>query len=229
MTPKKTKKKKIYWGKEQEEAVKLYLELDPTSMEAERLFETKIYEPMKKLVENIMFTYRLNVPDSIEEQIQDTIGFIVTKMRKFDSDSGHRSFSYYGTIAKNYMIMKKNKFYNKLVQSVDIEDTDGFEMGLDIFDIPEIEKDEKSTTYLIHQLAEDLEYIARNDLTMDKNVYKVIEAIVFVLENYQKINIQNKRQFYFIVREFTGLSAKEITKAMNEIKYFYIKTKKFVL
>ena len=226
MTPAK-RKKKMYWGKDQEEGIRLYLTLDPSSREAERLFEKTLYDPLKKLVENIMFTYHLATKDyPIDEQIHDTIGFIITKMRKFNSDSGHKSFSYYGTVAKNYMIMKKNKSHNKMVQSADIEDVDGYEMELGIFEDPEHIQETKSTVYLIHQLAKDLDDISKNDLTIDKNVYKISEAIVFILENYQKINIHNKRQFYFIVREFTGLSAKEITKALADVKDIYNKTKK---
>jgi hypothetical protein len=49
-------------------------------------------------------------------------------------------------------------------------------------------------------------------------VYLLGEAVVYLLRNYQYINVFNKRQFYFVAKEFTGLSAKEITKAMVKIK-----------
>lgn len=224
---KKRKKNKIYWGEVQEKAIKDYFKMDPESIEAERLFEGVIYGPLKKLVENILFTYRLSVNNiSIEEQVHDTIGFIIMKLRKFDVNSGHRSFSYYGTIAKNYLIMKKNKEHNSLVQNVDIEDVIGFEFEQNLYEDPKSDKDLKSYEFLFHNIACDINDLMNDDLTLPPNVYKVAEATTFLLQNYQKINIQNKRQFYFIVREFTGLNAKEITKALIVLKDQYQKTKK---
>lgn len=221
MTPKKRKKRE-YWTKDTERAIEQYLKLDPVSREADWLFENKLYDPLKKLVENIMFTYHLSIPElPVIEQVHDTIGFVVTKMRKFDPEKGHKSFSYYGTVAKNYMIMKKNKHYNKKVQSVDIEDVVGFEFDQGLFEEPKSDQELKSKSFLFNIVADNLDSTIKNDLSLNNNVYKVSEAIIFLLKNYQKINIHNKRQFYFIVREFTGLNAKEITKAMQQIKDIY--------
>lgn len=96
----KKRKKKDYWTKDQELAIEQYLSMDPDSPEAERLFEGVIYDPLKKLVENIMFTYHLSIAEiPVIEQVHDTIGHVVFKMRKFDPSKGHKSFSYYGTVA----------------------------------------------------------------------------------------------------------------------------------
>lgn len=223
----KRRKKNDYWTKEQELAIEQYLTMDPESPEAERLFEGVIYDPLKKLVENIMFTYHLNIAEiPVIEQVYDTIGFVVSKMRKFDPSKGHKSFSYYGTVAKNYMIMKKNKHYNKKIHTVDIEDVIGFEYEQELFEDAMPEQELKSKEFLFSIVCDDLEEIIRNDLTLHQNVYKVAEAIVFLLRNYQRVNVYNKRQFYFIVREFTGLSAKEITRAMSQIKEVYERSRK---
>lgn len=218
----KKRSKREYWTKDTEYYIEEYLKLDPSSKDADRIFETHLYDPLKKLVENIMFTYHLSIPElSVIEQVHDTIGFVVMKMRKFDPEKGHKSFSYYGTIAKNYMIMKKNKHYNKKIQSVDVEDVIGFEFDQGLFEYPKSEQEMKSKTFLFSLVADNLEEIIKEDLSINNNAYKVAEAVIFLLKNYQKINVHNKRQFYFIVREFTGLSAKEITKAMGQIKNIY--------
>lgn len=222
--------KKDYWTKEQEKAIEDYLELtkdDPENAKADYIFSTKIYDPLKKLVENIMYTYHLGIPEiPTQDQVHDTIGFVATKMKKFNPEKGHKSFSYYGTVAKNYMIMQKNKHYNKKIQSVDIEDVVGLEFEQNLFIDAEPEAEFRSKEFLFQVLADDLEQAISNDLTLDNNVYKVSEAIVFLLKNYQKVNVHNKRQFYFIVREFTGLNAKEITRSMAKVKDIYEKSRK---
>lgn len=229
MEEKTKRKKKEYWNKVQEDAVAKYLSLDPESEEANRVFEEHIYEPLKKLVENIMFTYKLNITEmEVEEQVFDTMSFVISKFDKFDPSMGHKSFSYYGTVAKNYMIAQRNKNYNSKIKRVDIEDILGFEFEQMLFVEPEAETEYKSNTFLFAVVANDLEDMIKNDMTLDKNVYKLAEAIVYLLKNYQYINVHNKRQFYFIAREFTGLSAKEITKALVKIKEVFTASHKSV-
>ena len=223
----KKRKKKEYWSKEQEEAVALYLSLRPDSHEADKLFSDKIYGPLKKLVENIMFTYKLNIPEmDVEEQVYDTISFVVSKFSKFDPEKGHKSFSYYGTVAKNYMIAQRNKSYNTKIKRVDIENIVGFEFDQGLFEEHSIEQEFKSHTFLFKLVADDIETMIQTDMTLDNNVYKLAEAIIYLLRNYQYINVHNKRQFYFLAREFTGMSAKEITKALVKIKDVFSKTYK---
>lgn len=223
----KKRKKKEYWTKEQEDAVAAYLSLSPDSPEANKIFNDHIYEPLKKLVENIMFTYKLNITEmEVEEQVFDTMSFVISKFNKFDPTLGHKSFSYYGTIAKNYMIAQRNKNYTGKVKRVDIDDIIGFEFEQNLFIEPDSETEYNSHTFLFTMVASDLEEMIKTDMTLDNNVYKLAEAIIYLLRNYQSINVHNKRQFYFIAREFTGLSAKEVTKSLVKIKEVFAKTHK---
>ena len=94
----------------------------------------------------------------------------------------------------------------------------GFELEQDLFIEPDSEIDFKSHIFLFNVVANDLENLVANNLTLEKNVYKLAEVIIYLLRNYQHVNVYNKRQFYLLAREFTGLSAKEITKSLNVIK-----------
>ena len=223
----KKRKKREYWSKEQEDAVALYLSLEPGSPKADKVFADHLYAPLKMLVENIMFTYKLNIPEmDVEEQVYDTMGFVISKFHKFDPERGHKSFSYYGTIAKNYMIAQRNKNYNTKIKRVDIEHILGFEFEQDLFVDHDFESEFKSHIFLFKVVADELESMVQTELNLDNNVIKLAEAIIYLLRNYQYVNVHNKRQFYFIAREFTGLSAKEITKALAKIKDVFSKTHK---
>jgi hypothetical protein len=217
------KKGKMYWGVEEEKAVVNYLMMRQSgSSEIDLYFQKNLYKPIKKLVENIMFTYRLGIPgENITEQIHDCIGFVVYKMDRFTLGRTTKAFSYYGTVAKNYLIAKKNKNNKKIKEYVDIDEIIGFEHENNICVENGFESDMKSLSFLVSTTANDIEYILENDLTIDKNTYRLGEAIVTLLKNYQDINIQHKRQFYFIAREITGLSAKEITRSLQRFKEIF--------
>lgn len=220
-------KKKTYWTDVQEDAVKEYLRLPAESPQSEKIFVDHIYGPLKKLIENIMFTYRLSLSDvSIDEQVMDTMSFVTYKMRKYDPEKGCKAFSYYGTIAKNYMLAQRTKKYNNKIKTVDIEDVLGFEFDQGLFEDNEFEKDTNSYQFLFTLVADELEIMIETNLTLDPNVYKVSGIVIYLLRNYQVINVHNKRQFYLLAREYTGLSAKEITKALVKIKESFSKTNK---
>ena len=218
----KKRGKKEYWGIEEEQAVATYLSLEPGDPKGEYIFETKLYAPIKKLVENIMFRYNLVIAElPVEEQIFDVIGFVVLKMRKFDTERGPKSFSYYGTVAKNYMIMKKKKHYKNKISVLDIESILGFELDENLYEEHQSESEQKTNEYLLSLAADVIDDKLKKDLTLNNNAYKIGEVIVYLLRNYQYITIQNKRQFYFVAREFTGMSAKEITKSLKIIKELF--------
>ncbi len=219
------RKKKEYWGPIEEKAVIEYLKYPAGHPQADRIFTETLYEPLKKLVENIMFTYNLAIPEiPPEEQIYDCMSVVTQKMRKFNPERGCKSFSYFGTIAKNDLIAKSNKHYKQKIQSIDIENIVGFEMEQELCIDHEFEKDLGSNEFLLKLVASDIKEILNSNISLEPNIYKIGEAVVYLLNNYQYMNIQNKRQFYFIMKEFTGLKTKEITAAMNKINQIFKNT-----
>jgi len=108
-----SKKKENYWTIECEDAVVDYLN-DPEN--SEKIFEEILYPKLRHMVENIMFKYHLfDSTQSIEEQINDTLSFIMIKFTKFNPNKGFKAYSYFGTVAKHYMMMKKQIIYFALV------------------------------------------------------------------------------------------------------------------
>lgn len=220
------KRKKEYWSAEHELAVVQYLELDPTSREAEKLFSSVIYPALRQLVENIAFTYHLTTTEtSVNEQIEDCMGHIVLKFRKFDPTKGSKSFSYYGTVAKNYFILIQNKLYKRRVKTTELDNTDGLEILLDLAIDHEYDRELDSPEFFISHLADVLEHALEDDMDIHTNTWKLGEAIVYILHNYSHIKMGTKNTFYHIVREMTGLTTKEISKALKDLKPLYKKTR----
>ena len=86
-------KSSIYWSDTQEEAIVRFLK--ETDLEKKNLiFSKHLHKPLKKLVENIVFTYKLFRNDiDINELQNDCVSFLVTKLEKYDHRTGAKAFA----------------------------------------------------------------------------------------------------------------------------------------
>ena len=150
-----TKKKKEYWTKETEAAVKEYLKndfnfyqykidkhldevqksveknrknsrvkilkvdedfilvnqsmVDHTSREEiikkrEEIFRKNIHKSLTRLVENIIFSFKLfRSGVDVKTLHNDCMSHVIEKFCNFDPDQNTKSFSFYGTVAKHYL------------------------------------------------------------------------------------------------------------------------------
>ena len=84
MGRKKKNNKKKYFGQEQEDAVIEYLKSKDLNIRNE-IYEDKLKYAFYKLSENIINTYKYYHPDmSFEEQVQDSISYLHTKIERFN-------------------------------------------------------------------------------------------------------------------------------------------------
>jgi len=101
---KKYEGSKRYWYPEQEKAIVDYINSQDIE-EKNRIYSKHLYKPMTKLIENIIFTYKLFRSDVEVKELQiDCMSFLITKIDKFNPKNGTQAFSYLGTIAKHYLM-----------------------------------------------------------------------------------------------------------------------------
>lgn len=116
------KKKDLYFGPEQEEAVVRFLETDDY-IERNDIYNKHLRKPIEKMVESIIRKYKLYRKSvSFEEVHTDTISFLITKAEKYDATKGKKAYSYYGTICKNYILGLIDKDKRTLTQFDSYED-----------------------------------------------------------------------------------------------------------
>lgn len=217
----KYEKSSIYWSEEQEEAIVAFLKAS-TESERNKIFSRYLYKPLKKLVENIIFTYKLFRNDiDVNELQSDCMSFLMTKIEKYDPSTGAKAFAYLGTIAKHYLMGEKRVAYKKTKINVDIDDNldEASERPENTYNIDDDDEVEKGTT-----LFEEI--IAKIEEEMEKpkmlpNDKKVGEAIVWVFRNHEMLKVYNKNLVYHLLKERTGLQTKEITYSLSRFKGFY--------
>lgn len=192
-----------------------------------RLYKKHLEKPLNMLVENIIFRYKLFRDDiDVRTAHNDCLGHIHDKFANFDPYKGHKSFSYFGTMAKNYCMNEIKKSYESKSKLLDYEDhkPEVDAKRIDNFDDDGIPLEETDIMFqLFHHikslLEEEIEKGAESKWT--KNDITVSKALVYILTEHQKIGAYNKVDIYKEIAEETGLQRKDITYSLTRIRAFY--------
>ncbi len=212
---------KRYWYKEQEKAVIDYISTQDSD-EKNLIFSKLLYKPLNKLIENIIFTYKLFRSDVDVKELQaDCMGFLITKIDKFNPKTGAQAFSYLGTIAKHYLMGGKREAYKYTKSNSDIDES-----------IEEVSR-KPENTYTIDKeenvdiniaVFENIILKLEEDIKKPKmlpNDKKVGEAIVYIFKNHLMLEAYNKNKLYLFLKERTGLQTKDITYSLGRFKKEY--------
>ena len=237
-------KKKPYFGPEEEEAVKKYLELgtiikDPNTQDGYRWTGTtyediqrnKIYlrqlkAPLDKMVESIIRRYKLySKTMEFEDLHADTLGFLHVKFHKFKPAKNKKSYSYYGTVVKHYLLIKEDK---KMKQNLNFDDVSSALEEKDEL-IYTIDDDGVDLSKLIEGISESIKK-EMEDRVLNENEVKVGNALTSILDGWEVLfdddnvpggNKFNKNLILYYMREMTSLNTKDIRNAMKRYKIIY--------
>lgn len=222
----------IYFGEASELAVQEYL--TATTEERSAIYANRLREPLHRLIESIIKTYRLYREDiNIVDLEQDTLSFLITKFDKFDPSKNTKAYSYYGTVCKHYLqsqLVKFSKHKNRSISYEDISSSleENPEYSYEIEDGGRIE-----TTDFIKVLVERLENELETNRKLKANEIKVGTAVVEILKNWDKTgagndksNIFAKNKILYDIREATFLNSKEVRNALTKFKTLYFIIKK---
>lgn len=230
------KKRKGYWYEKEEQAVVDYIITNDPEKKDEIYLE-KLKYPLHKMIESLIRRYKLYNPDMSEEDLQkDTLSFLVTKFDKFGIEKGFKSYSYFGTICKNYLRSQLIKSDKNKVRNISYEDISH-----------SIETDPEFSYELNHEPPlEPIEFIKKivlevqneidNNSNLKVNEIKVGYAIMDILKNWESLfntedykrgsNIYAKNKVLHVLREMTFLNSKEIRNALKIYKSIYKMLKK---
>ncbi len=137
----------------------------------------------------------------------------------------HYSYSYFGTICKNYLmgqIIKDQKDFNRKISYEDV--SSDLENNTELSYI--IDGDTIDSERIISKFLIELELFIKNG-NLNENEVKLGQALHELFENYESIfigndnNKFNKNIVLLSLREMTNLSTKEIRSCMKKYKNMY--------
>ncbi len=217
----KKKKSKIYFGEETEKSIEKYI-LCQNDEERIVIYLTKIKPAFDKLVENIINMTRFDFKkiDNYKSLHNEVSSHLYSNLLKFNpkrisvkTNKKTKAFSYFGTAAKNYLIQLSIKKNSEMISVLPIETEQGVKeiQGDDI-----VEKDE------MREFLSSLSSFFEKKLDKyDEDTRKIVDAIIYFLNNVDSINVVNKKHFYILIKEYTGLSSKKVSKILNFLKKEY--------
>ena len=186
----------------------------------EKIFKEKIETALKKLVENILFNYKLFIPDiDIKTQQRDCITFLYTKFTNFNPWENKKSFSYYGTVAKHYFQNNRKDYFKNIKITYDYDSKKEEADNIKIEEPKPYKKEDCSLdlfNYVIECLQSEI-----NKKILSKNDLKTADAIIQIFKNHDIIGVYNKNQVYQLIKEITNLETKDITYSLHRFRTAY--------
>ena len=224
--PRPKSKNNMYFGEEQEYAVKMFLTAT-TLTERNEIYTSYLYEPLNKMIDSIIRRYKLYRKGLEFRDIHaDVLSFLITKAEKFQPAKGKKAYSYFGTICKNYLmgqIIKDQKLQNRSVSYEDISKS--IEERPDQVYYMGTGEETDTTRFFIDLVDEIEEFMSVTPL--NENEVKIGSALIEVFTNYDEIFIHgegnkfNKNLVLLNLREMTNLSTKEIRSSLKKFKIIY--------
>ena len=211
----KKKKKGIqYFTQDTEDAIVLYNNTTDFEVKS-RIYQDRIHYAFFKLTENIIHTFKFYYTevDNIEDLQHEVITFLLSKIHLFNPERGAKAYSYFGTIAKRYLILSNQKNYKKRIDTI----------GLDA-----IEEDEEHS-YSIDDSSHDerlsmfidiyTEYVTKHIYTLFPKEYdaRIADAILELFRKRENLDIFNKKALYIYIREIIDVKTPKITKIANQL------------
>jgi len=225
---------KNYFTHDTELAIIRYTQSED-QIERNKIYREEIHYALFKLTQNLIHTFKFYYTEetNLEDLQHEVITFLLTKLDRFNPANGAKAYSYFGTIAKRYLIASNQKNYKKRMEllsldNLNIEQEDGEYVYGDILDTNGIQADNQT----IHPVDEISEFL---DMFVDyctENIYllfpktedaRIADAILDIFRKKEKISIFNKKALYIYIREQIDVKTPKITKIANELGELYKK------
>ena len=210
----KPKEPRVYFTSDTEEAIIEYLGSDNQDFR-NRVYKDRIEYAFYKLAENIIHTFKFYYTDSdtIEELKHEVVTFLLEKLHLYDQSKG-KAYSYFGTIAKRYLIIYNNNNYKKLQERADIEEIDE-DKTIMYETVREAEEQSDPNTFIDQYIR----YIDKHLQTLFPKTQdaKTADAIVELFRKRETLEIFNKKALYIYIREMTDTTTPQITKVTKKL------------
>jgi len=210
------KKSKIYFSKDTENAIVEY-NAETDQRKKNEIFDARIYPALDKLAENIINTFKFDYVDNSYYDIKaEVVAFMVMNMTKYIQDKG-KAFSYFGTMAKRYLIISNTANFKKYKAQEDLDAVDKEASIINDYTTNEkVEDDKLFINFLIEYFEKNMVFIFKKE--KEKGI---ANAILEIFRRSDYLDLLNKKSVYIMIREMTDASTQDITKVANVMKEHY--------
>ena len=211
----KAKKKSTqYFTQDTEDAIVSYNNTTDFELK-DKIYRERIHYAFFKLTENIIHTFKFYYTevDNIEDLQHEVITFLLSKIHLFNPAKGAKAYSYFGTIAKRYLIITNTKNYKKRVDKAPIEEIESNE------DFSYTIEDGSAQDKLSNFIDEYVIHCTKNIYTLfpKENDAQIADVILELFRKRESIDIFNKKALYIYIREIIDAKTPKITKIADKL------------
>jgi hypothetical protein len=216
----KPKTSNTYFTEDTQDAIVEYVASDDQDFR-NTIYRESIEYGFFKLTQNIIHTFKFYYTDgeSVEDVQQEVIAFLLEKLKLYKPHKG-KAYSYFGTIAKRYLILKNKKNYQKLQDKGDLAEVD---------DDKKIKEETINSYYsqdysITEFMSLYIRYVDKNlsKLFPKENDAKTADAIMELFRKCESLDIFNKKALYIYIREMVDVDTPQITKIIKKLKSIYV-------
>jgi hypothetical protein len=225
---KKKRKRRLYFGPETDIAIMEYQKTDCHN-EKKELYHKTIQPSFSKLAENLIFIHGFaKNHHSYENLKSDCVSFLFETLEKFDTSRGTKAFSYFNIVAKHWLIIQSKKKVKNLTRHVSMSnfkemkatDKESIEMYNYVMsqDDQAIGKENKEILFeMINKIKKRVN---------SQNEIACIHAIDTLFRKIDDLDYLNKRAVFVYLRDISGLTPKQLSVSMSNIRKYYRDIKK---
>jgi len=222
MEEKKKKKgrprKNFYFTQDTEDAIVRYNSTEDPELR-DKIYKDEIHYAFNRLTEAITHRFKFyNVEvDYLEQLHHEVETFLHSKIHLYDQTRGSKAYSYFGTIAKRYLIIQNTKNYKKKIGTTStdaVDNNDRFSYSLE----------DRPATDLEIYIDCFVEFCDENlfDIFVTEQDRKIADAILQIFRNRDKLDIINKKALYIYIKELVPeVSTPKITKISHRLKEIF--------
>jgi DNA-directed RNA polymerase specialized sigma24 family protein len=228
---KRGRKKEHYFGPEEEAAVIKYLESEDPE-EKNEIYNKHLKDVFIKMAESIIRTFKLQRERVTHDELMvETLSHLVSKMDRFDPELNKKAYSYFSRIIKNYLlglrikqhrVNKKKVSFDENYSSFEEDDTFSYTLPENEYGNEDLLKD------IVKEIQLELDNEGVTKKKMNDNERKLGLALIEVLGNWEGVfgdmeggSKYDKNRILSTIRDYTGISTKDIRMAMKRYKKLY--------
>lgn len=207
-----------YFTSDTEEAILEYLRTKSTA-KRNQIFNDRINYAFHKLAENIIHTFKFYYTEvnTIDELKHEVVAFLLEKLHLYKQEKG-KAYSYFGTIAKRYLILYNNANYKKLKEKAEVEAVD--EDKTIFIDLVNQEHNNMPLNRFIDLFIKHVDKNLWNYFPKEEDA-RTADAVMELFRKRENLDIFNKKGIYIYIREMTDQSTPQITKIIKKLKNIY--------
>ena len=217
------KTKNQYFTSDTEEAIIEYLN-ETDQAKRNKIYNERIWYGFHKLTENIIHTFKFYYTevDTIADLQHEVTAFLLEKLHLYKQDKG-KAYSYFGTIAKRYLILYNNNNYKKLKQKAEVDAIDKDQsITIDIVNNQSIDETKDKATEFINYMLQYMDLHLFDHFPKEEDA-KTADAVLELFRKRENIELFNKKAIYIYIREMTDQSTPQITKVIKKMRKIYKK------